>query len=48
MLLEAAGLHKAVVSVLARALECCLDPSPDFRNPQWWFNGLESMPVIKK
>jgi formamidopyrimidine-DNA glycosylase len=36
-------LHKAVVSVLARALECCLHPPPDFRNPQWWFNGLEKM-----
>jgi formamidopyrimidine-DNA glycosylase len=36
-------LHKAVVSVLARALECCLHPPPDFRNPQWWFNGVEKM-----
>jgi len=32
--LETAGarrLHKAIVSVLARALECCLHPAPDFR-----------------
>ena len=36
-------LHKAVVSVLARALECCLDPPPDFRNPQWWFADLEGI-----
>ena len=36
-------LHKAIVSVLARALECCLHPPPDFRDPQWWFQGLESI-----
>jgi formamidopyrimidine-DNA glycosylase len=36
-------LHKAVVSVLARALECCLHPAPDFRDPQWWFTALENM-----
>jgi formamidopyrimidine-DNA glycosylase len=36
-------LHKAIVSVLARALECCLHPSPDFRDPAWWFQGLESI-----
>jgi formamidopyrimidine-DNA glycosylase len=34
-------LHKAIVSVLARALECCLHPAPDFRDPEWWFQGLE-------
>ena len=38
---EAAELYKAIVSVLRRALECCLDPPPDFRNPAWWFEGLE-------
>ncbi len=37
---EIPRLHKAVVSVLARALECCLDPPPDFRNPEWWFADL--------
>lgn len=37
------ALHKAVVSVLARALECCLHPPPDFRNPQWWFTGVGRM-----
>ena len=36
-------LHKAIVSVLARALECCLHPAPDFRDPQWWFQGLENI-----
>jgi formamidopyrimidine-DNA glycosylase len=36
-------LHKAVVSVLYRALECCLHPAPVFRDPQWWFAGLGSM-----
>lgn len=38
---ESARLHKAIVSVLKRALECCLDPPPDFRNSGWWFQGLE-------
>jgi len=40
---EARRLHKAIVSVLARALECCLHPVPDFRDPEWWFQGLESI-----
>ena len=40
---EVRRLHKAIVSVLARALECCLHPPPDFRDPQWWFQGLESI-----
>ncbi len=40
---EARRLHKAIVSVLARALECCLHPAPDFRDPAWWFQGLESI-----
>jgi formamidopyrimidine-DNA glycosylase len=40
---EARRLHKAIVSVLARALECCLHPPPDFRDPQWWFHGLEDI-----
>lgn len=41
--LEAQRLHKAIVSVLSRALECCLHPAPDFRNPEWWFRGLENI-----
>jgi formamidopyrimidine-DNA glycosylase len=40
---EARRLHKAIVSVLTRALECCLHPAPDFRDPEWWFQGLESI-----
>ncbi len=40
---EARRLHKAIVSVLSRALECCLHPAPDFRDPQWWFQGLEKI-----
>jgi formamidopyrimidine-DNA glycosylase len=42
---ETRRLHKAVVSVLARALECCLDPPPDFRNPKWWFADLA--PILR-
>jgi len=40
---EARQLHKAIVAVLRRALECCLDPAPDFRDPNWWFQGLEKI-----
>jgi formamidopyrimidine-DNA glycosylase len=40
---EARRVHKAIVEVLRAALECCLDPPPDFRNPQWWFQGLEAI-----
>jgi len=40
-LAEARRLHKAIVSVLARALECCLHPAPNFRDARWWFQGLE-------
>jgi formamidopyrimidine-DNA glycosylase len=36
-------LHKAIVSVLRRALECCLHPAPDFLDAQWWFQGLEEI-----
>jgi formamidopyrimidine-DNA glycosylase len=40
---EARRLHKAIVSVLGRALECCLHPAPDFRDSQWWFQGLQKI-----
>jgi formamidopyrimidine-DNA glycosylase len=40
---EPRRLHKAIVSVLARALECCLHPAPDFRDPEWWFQELEKI-----
>jgi len=38
---EARRLHKSIVDVLRRALECCRNPAPDFRDPNWWFQGLE-------
>ncbi len=41
--IEGRRLHKAIVSVLARALECCLHPAPNFRDAEWWFQGLESI-----
>ncbi len=41
--IESAKLHKAIVSVLRRALECCLHPGPDFRDPRWWFQGIEKI-----
>lgn len=40
---EVRRLHKAIVAVLRRALECCLDPAPSFRDPDWWFSGLEKI-----
>ena len=40
---QSAKLHKAIVYVLRRALECCQDPAPDFRDPKWWFQGLEGI-----
>jgi formamidopyrimidine-DNA glycosylase len=38
---EARRLHNSIVYVLRRALECCRNPAPDFRDPKWWFQGLE-------
>jgi formamidopyrimidine-DNA glycosylase len=40
---EARRLHKAIVAVLQRALKCCLAPAPDFRDAEWWFQGLEKV-----
>jgi formamidopyrimidine-DNA glycosylase len=40
---ETRRLHKAIVEVLRRALKCCLHPAPDFRDPDWWFQGLEDI-----
>ena len=40
---EARRLHNAIVAVLQRALVCCLRPAPDFRDPKWWFQGLEKI-----
>jgi formamidopyrimidine-DNA glycosylase len=40
---ESRGLHKAIVSVLRRALQCCLNPPPDFTDAGWWFQGIEKI-----
>jgi formamidopyrimidine-DNA glycosylase len=40
---EARNLHKAIVSVLRRALELCLHPAPDFTDADWWFQGIEGI-----
>lgn len=40
---KSAKLHKAIVYVLRRALECCENPPPDFRDADWWFQGLEKI-----
>lgn len=39
-------LHKGIVDVLRRALECCLHPAPDFRDPNWWFQGIEKILAV--
>jgi len=39
-------LHKDIVDVLRHALECCLHPAPDFRDPNWWFQGLEKILAV--
>jgi formamidopyrimidine-DNA glycosylase len=39
--MEGRRLHKAIVDVLQRALECCVHPPPDLRDAHWWFQGLE-------
>jgi formamidopyrimidine-DNA glycosylase len=38
---EIRRLHNAIGGILNRALECCLNPAPDFCDPNWWFQGLE-------
>ena len=40
---ESRRLHKGIVEVLGRALECCLEPAPNFRDAAWWFQGLEKI-----
>lgn len=40
---DAVRLHKAIVRVLRSALECCLHPSPNFHDADWWFQGLEEI-----
>jgi formamidopyrimidine-DNA glycosylase len=41
--IEAARLHKSIGAVLRRALKCCLHPAPNFRDPNWWFQGIEDI-----
>ena len=36
-------IQKRLVYVLRRALECCDDPAPTFRDPKWVFQGLEEI-----
>lgn len=43
--IETRRLHKAIVSTAHRALECCSNPPPDFRNPEWWFSDLT--PILR-
>ncbi|HTV58237.1 MAG TPA: DNA-formamidopyrimidine glycosylase [Verrucomicrobiae bacterium] len=38
---ETKRLHKGIVGVLGSALKCCLHPAPNFRDANWWFQGLE-------
>jgi formamidopyrimidine-DNA glycosylase len=40
---EAKALYKAIVSVLRRALQLCLNPAPDFSDADWWFQGIEGI-----
>lgn len=40
---EIIRLHRGIVGVLRNALECCLHPAPNFRDANWWFQGLERM-----
>lgn len=38
---ETKRLHRSIVDVLRNALKCCLHPAPNFRDPNWWFQGLD-------
>jgi formamidopyrimidine-DNA glycosylase len=40
-LAELRRLHNSIVYVLRAALECCTHPAPNFRDAEWWFQGLE-------
>jgi formamidopyrimidine-DNA glycosylase len=40
---ETRNLYKAVGSVLRRALQSCLNPPPNFCDPDWWFQGIDKM-----
>ena len=40
---ELRRLHNAVVAVIRRALRCCSNPPPNFRDPGWWFADLDKI-----
>ncbi len=40
---ETRDLARSVARVVRRALKSCLDPAPDFRNPEWWFENGDKM-----
>jgi formamidopyrimidine-DNA glycosylase len=40
---EIRAVHKAIGSVLRRALQCCLNPRPNFSDAGWWFQGIEDI-----
>ncbi len=40
---EARGLYKAIVLVLRRALQSCLNPPPNFSDAGWWFQGIDDI-----
>jgi formamidopyrimidine-DNA glycosylase len=42
---ELRRLHKAIVEVPGREIECCLDPAPNLRDPKWWFASLD--PILR-
>jgi formamidopyrimidine-DNA glycosylase len=42
---ELRRLHKAIVEVPGPAIECCLDPAPNLRDPKWWFASLD--PILR-
>lgn len=43
---ECRRLHKAIVGVLQRGIECCLDPAPELSNPGWEMPGIEKMLAV--
>jgi formamidopyrimidine-DNA glycosylase len=43
---EAHRLHKAIVGVLQRGIECCLDPAPKLHDPEWQMPGIERMLAV--
>ncbi len=39
-------LHKAIVGVLRRGIECCLKPEPELSNPEWTMPGIEALLAV--